>query len=148
MKNLFVFTFFIISQMTWTQTSTVNSTPKKCVNTFFDYFHKKDTIGLKSIIHSEIIVGTVLHNQKDTLLKVDNAEALYKSLASIPDSLEFEEKLMSIKVREEGILAHVWTPYDFFLKGEKSHHGVNAFTLLNTGEGWKIIYLVDTRRRD
>jgi hypothetical protein len=35
-------------------------------------------------------------------------------------------------------LAVVWTPYDIYVDGEFLHCGVDAFTLLETEEGWKI----------
>ena len=148
MRSLLFVLFISLSFYPLTQEHISRGTPKECIESFFKSFHEQDTSELKSVIHEEIVVGTIIHDQKDTTLKVDNAHALYASLASIPDTLNFEESLLSIEVKEDGVLAHVWTPYEFYVNGEKSHQGVNAFTLLNTGEGWKIIYLVDTRRRE
>jgi hypothetical protein len=44
-------------------------------------------------------------------------------------------------------LASVWTPYQFYYDGKFSHCGVNSFQLVRGGEGWKIQYLIDTRRK-
>lgn len=99
-------------------------------------------------MHESASLRTIVHNQNDTILKEDDVQQFYKSIGSMPKELKLEEKLLKIKVREEGILAQVWTPYEFYINGELSHYGVNAFTLMNTDEGWKIIYLVDTRRKE
>ncbi len=57
-----------------------------------------------------------------------------------------EEQLLDYKVSIDGNLAHVWTPY--FLNGSFSHCGANAFTLAKTSSGWKIVHLIDSRRRE
>lgn len=47
-----------------------------------------------------------------------------------------------------GRLATAWTPYAFYLGGGLSHCGVNAFQLFNGKDGWSIIRITDTRRRE
>tara|TARA_B100000508_G_C11465742_1_gene282296 strand:+ start:1891 stop:2346 length:456 start_codon:yes stop_codon:yes gene_type:complete len=143
---LFLFSIFLFSSVYGQQIK--NNSPEDCITFFFKCFHEKDTIGLKSVMHESASLRTIVHNQNDTILKEDDVQQFYKSIGSMPKELKLEEKLLKIKVREEGILAQVWTPYEFYINGELSHYGVNAFTLMNTDEGWKIIYLVDTRRKE
>ncbi|MFM7840088.1 MAG: hypothetical protein ACKO6K_11000 [Chitinophagaceae bacterium] len=50
-------------------------------------------------------------------------------------------------VHLDGDLASVWTPYRFFRSGQFSHCGVNSFQLVRGEKGWKIQYLIDTRRK-
>ncbi len=45
-------------------------------------------------------------------------------------------------------MANAWTPYEFWYNGNFSHCGVNSFQLIKKDEKWKIIYLVDTRRKE
>ena len=54
---------------------------------------------------------------------------------------------MTIKIEVDGNLAHVWTPYEFYVNGNLSHKGVNSFTLFKESLDWQIIHLIDTRRR-
>jgi hypothetical protein len=42
----------------------------------------------------------------------------------------------------------VWTEYDFHLGDKFSHCGVDAFHLLKTSAGWKVVALSDTARRE
>ena len=41
-----------------------------------------------------------------------------------------------------GPVAMVWLPYDFYSDGKWSHCGVDVFTLLKTGTGWRIATVV------
>ena len=45
-------------------------------------------------------------------------------------------------------MAHVWAPYEFWYNGEFSHCGVNSFQLFKEEDTWKIIYLIDSRRKE
>jgi hypothetical protein len=48
----------------------------------------------------------------------------------------------------DGELATVWTPYVFYLRGQKDHCGVNAFTLVKLNGTWQIQGIIDTRRTE
>jgi hypothetical protein len=48
----------------------------------------------------------------------------------------------------DGNLASVWTDYKFYIGEKFSHCGVNSFQLFKGDDGWKIIYIIDTRRKD
>jgi hypothetical protein len=48
------------------------------------------------------------------------------------------ERIWNPEVRVHGLIATVWTPYDFWTDGKFSHCGVDAFDLIKTAEGWKI----------
>jgi len=57
------------------------------------------------------------------------------------------EKLLDYKIQIDGPLAHVWTPYEFYVNGKLSHSGVNSFTLFKEKDAWQIIHIIDTRRK-
>jgi hypothetical protein len=67
-------------------------------------------------------------------------------MANLPDTLQIEERLLGYSIRVDGPLAQAWTPYEFYLQGDLHHCGVNSFQLFRDPEGWKIIYIIDTRR--
>lgn len=90
---------------------------------------------------------TVANTKNGTQLKSDKLEDFLKSIASIPNTMKIFEKLLDYKVTIDGDLAHVWTPYEFYVNDTLSHVGVNAFTLLNDNGKWRIIHLIDTRRK-
>jgi hypothetical protein len=62
-------------------------------------------------------------------------------------SADFVERGFDPEVRVSGPVATVWLPYDFYIDGELSHCGIDAFTLVNTPDGWRISGLTFTRQQ-
>jgi len=61
--------------------------------------------------------------------------------------MKFQEKILNYSIQFDGAMAHVWAPYEFYLNDKLRHSGVNTFTLYKEKDSWKIIYLIDTRRK-
>lgn len=122
---------------------------KKTVIKFFDAFHKQDSIAIKELVSKDLKLQSI-GNSKEGFTQLRNEEfsAFLKSIVSIPKDKKFEEKLLDFKIRVDGDMANAWTPYEFWFNGKFSHCGVNSFQLVKLEGVWKIIYLIDTRRRE
>ena len=126
-----------------------NENVKSIIIEFFDAFHKQDTSALKAMVTEKIILQSISINKEGkTILKEDDYTQFLKNIASIPKDTKFEEKLLDFSIQVDGPMANAWTPYEFWYQGEFSHCGVNSFQLIKDDGTWKIIYLVDTRRKD
>ncbi len=90
---------------------------------------------------------TVANTKEGYKLETESFDNFLKSIATIPANLIFFEKLIDYKVEIDGNLAHVWTPYEFYVNDKLSHIGANPFTLYNDNGKWQIIHLIDTRRK-
>ncbi len=90
---------------------------------------------------------SISESEKGPKFSVQKASDFYKSIATIPLSMKFEEKILSFKVQIDGSMAHVWTPYEFYVNDKLSHSGVNSFQLYKDNEVWKVVYIIDTRRK-
>ena len=123
------------------------SNPKKVVDDFFVAFHAKDTLTLKQLCHPEIVMRTIANTKEGNKLKDEKFDEFLNSIATIPANMKIFEKLIDYKVEIDGNLAHVWTPYEFYVNDKLSHIGANAFTLYNDNGKWQIIHLIDTRRK-
>ena len=55
------------------------------------------------------------------------------------------ERMVGPEVRIDANLASVWTWYDFTVDGKLSHCGYDSIELARLNDGWKIIYIADTR---
>lgn len=122
---------------------------KAVIVDFFDAFHKQDTTALKAMVTDKIILQSISTNKDGkTVLKEDDFGKFMKNIASIPKDRTFEEKLLDFSIQVDGNMANAWTPYEFWYQGKFSHCGVNSFQLIKDDKKWKIIYLVDTRRRE
>lgn len=117
------------------------------VKTFFAGFHAKDTMKIKSVCSEKMILQSIMEGQKGTRFEDEKPAEFYKSISTFPADLKFEEKILSYSIQIDGKMAHAWTPYEFYINGKLSHSGVNAFTLFKENEVWKIIYIIDTRRK-
>ena len=138
--------FFTISAMS--QDSFTEKNAQQVVDRFFDGFHKGDTLIMKSVMADKLIMQTAF-TDGEGVERVTTSEAsnLLNAIANRPADQQWEERLLGYTVQIDGNLAHVWTPYQFWFNDTFSHCGANAFTLAKTSEGWKIIHLIDSRRK-
>lgn len=59
----------------------------------------------------------------------------------------YQERMWNPKVLIRGSIANVWADYDFHLDGKFSHCGIDSFSLVKSGETWKIagiVYTIET----
>ena len=89
-----------------------------------------------------------VNKEGKTVLSESSYRDFIKTITSIPKANTFQEKLLGFEIKVDGPMANAWTPYEFWYNGNFSHCGVNSFQLIKENKDWKIIYLVDTRRRD
>lgn len=113
---------------------------------FFVAMKAKNTQVIQDSFHSEAVMHTTLgkggyatlgHAKvADFLTRVGTSQAV------------LDEEILSIEIRIDGNMAHAWTPYKFYVDGNFSHCGVNSFQLIKTEMGWKIVHIIDTRRKE
>ena len=119
---------------------------KNTIGTFFEGLHAGDTVRIKSVCSDKLILQSVIEGPMGSRLEHEDISKFYKSIASIPAGMKIEERLLDYRIQTDGSMAHVWTPYEFYINGKMSHSGVNSFQLYKDNGTWKIIYIVDTRR--
>ena len=127
--------------------SAQESDVKKTITTFFEGMHTADTLKIKSVCNDTMILQSISETNGEGSLTTDTVEEFYKSIATIPSNIKIEERLLHYDIQIDGAMAHVWTPYEFYVNDRLSHSGVNSFTLFNDNGTWKIIYIIDTRHK-
>jgi hypothetical protein len=143
MKKVLVFVIILINQVFFAQDSEIQLT----IGNFFNAFHQRDSIALKKVCSENLVLHSISESEKGPKFSIQKASDFFKSIAAIPLSMKFEEKILSFKVQVDGSMAHVWTPYEFYVNDKLSHSGVNSFQLFKENDGWKVVYILDTRRR-
>jgi len=138
---------FIVFLLPFQHLAAQESEIKHSIEIFFDGFHSRDSLKIKSVCDAGLILQSISESSKGTKLSTEKASEFIKSIVSISDKMKFEERLLSYKIQVDDTMAHVWTPYEFYVNGKLSHKGVNSFQLFKEKETWKIIYIVDTRRK-
>ena len=148
MKLLLTTLLLLISITSYAQNSFTEADAKQIIDTFFEGFHKGDTVQMKSVMASQVVMQTAFTDgQGKNHLKKDSADGLLTAIANRPETQKWDERLLDYRVQIDGNLAHVWTSYEFWFNDNFSHCGANAFTLVKMDDGWKIIHLIDSRRK-
>ena len=146
MKKTFICILLAFSFITFAQETEI----KQSISVFFEGFHAKDTIKMKSVCDKKISFHSIHENSKMNMLVDFHKSEFFKMIAA-SNKMIFEEKILDYNIQIDGAIAQVWMPYEFYINEKLSHSGVNVFTLFysNIPEdlGWKIIYVVDTRRK-
>ncbi len=148
MSKLIICVLFLVVSTVFSQNKSEIAV-KQSIETFFEGFHKGDSILMNSVIYGKFPTQTTFKNKagKD-MISSGNINDLLKAIASRTPEQKWEEKILGYQIQIDGNLAHVWTPYEFWFNGKFSHCGVNSFQLFDDNGQWKIIYLVDSRRTE
>ena len=109
---------------------------KAVINQFFDALEKKDSTLMKNATMTEGQIWRIYSDENPNRYDVRLFEDDIAKLGTLPPvkeiALDFE-----IKVHEN--IAVAWVPYEFWLKGEFSHCGIDVFTLFKVDDSWKIM---------
>ncbi len=120
---------------------------KKAVNNLFVAMKTTDQALLTSCFADSAVLQTITKNKEGQLIVVNQKVADFATSISRFAKGDLDEQISFDIVKVDGDLAIAWTPYKFYLKTVFSHCGVNSFQLVRQKNGWKIQYLIDTRRK-
>lgn len=116
------------------------------IETFFTTMTARDTAAARRILVPEGRFHAVREQDGNPVIRSFTNEEYLRMLPGIKELPH--ERIWNPDVRIRGSIASVWTPYDFWLDGNLSHCGIDAFDLIRTPEGWKIAggtYTTETR---
>jgi len=107
------------------------------VQAFFDVIESKDAeAGARLVVPEGVFVSVRLEEGRRVVRHFSNArwlEGLARDVRPMREAFEGEPE-----VRVDGDVALVRAPYVFEVDGQRSHAGVDLFTLVRTEDGWKV----------
>lgn len=119
---------------------------KATVEGLFDAMRAADSTAARSLFHADARLISV---ESATAGEVVRVGSIDRFIAAIGGEHElWDERIWNTEVRIDGALATVWTDYAFYVGDRLSHCGVDAFQLVRSPEGWKILQIADTRRTE
>ncbi len=140
--------FFIFLSLNVFGQGTEEQAVIKSIETMFDAMRESDSTKLLSVIYGDVTLNTVFVDREGNhQMKGGNMKEFAESIAK-PHEEIYDEKIWSYEIEVDGLLATAWTEYTFYLGEKMSHCGVNAFQMFKSKEGWKVIGITDTRRKD
>ena len=129
------------------QSQSTEDSVKAVVNLLFTAMKTSDEAMLLSCFADSALLQTIATNKEgNRFIKNESIKAFATSIATAPKGA-LDERITFDMIKIDGSLASVWTPYSFYFNEKFSHCGVNSFQIVRTGKGWKIHYLIDTRRK-
>lgn len=118
------------------------------VDRLFDAMRAGDSAGVRAVFHPRARLVTAGERDGEPMLQVADSIGGFVTAVGSPHPETWDERIWDVEVRVDGRLAAVWAPYAFYLGETLSHCGVDAFQLFKDSEGWQIIEIADTRRRE
>jgi len=148
MKKLLITGLLLTSSAGLFAQQTATDAVKQTINSLFDGMRKGDSTMLRAAFAKDMILQSVSTDKAGkVVLSTENANDFVKAVGT-PHAAIYDERITFGTINIDGDLASVWAPYQFYLGDKFSHCGVDVFQLLKSADGWKIIYIVDTRRKD
>lgn len=146
-KHALFFSLFLVAQVCNAQQDETKQI-QTVINRFFQGMKVSDTTLVRSCFVSTPHLLTTFTRKGVSELHEESFKDFLKAIATPPPSgEEFNEVLESFDIKVDGSMAAAWTPYKFYIGKTFSHCGVNNFQLFKSPEGWKIVGIMDTRRK-
>ena len=130
-----------------TYAQTAEDSVKAVINKMFEAMKNSDAASLKSCFGDSAVFQTITRNKEGNILVRNESVGGFVESISKLEKGAADERIEFESVKIDGPMASVWTPYSFYFNGQFSHCGVNSFQVIRFKDGWKIQYIIDTRRK-
>ena len=145
-RSLMVFVLTLITVNAFAQPD--ENAIKQTINSLFKGMKKGDTSLIRQAFYSESILQSVVRNRDGKTVVLTEPLDSFLVAISQPHQEAYDERISFDLIRVDADLAMVWAPYKFYIGERLNHCGVDVFQLIRQADQWKILYLVDTRRRN
>jgi hypothetical protein len=112
----------------------------------FDAMRARDTAALRSVFDTSARLVTTTTREGRAVLRSLPIDRFILAIGAATVTLD--ERIFDVEVRQDDRLATVWTRYVFYAGEQLSHCGYDAFQLFKSDQGWKVIAIADTQRRE
>lgn len=119
---------------------------KLVISEFFAALKQADGKAIRECLSDSAILQTIAQKNGSVTIIHEEIEAFIRLVSGLRPG-EADEQFAFTPILVDADLATAWTPYKFYYKGAFSHCGVNSFQLVRLGNKWKIISIIDTRRK-
>ena len=115
------------------------------VNRLWEAMRTNDSSMARSVFDSTAQTASIVERNGTRVVRWSRPDNFIRAIGSA--RTPWIERMVGPEVRIDGNLASVWTWYDFTVDGRMSHCGYDSIELARLTDGWKIIYLADTRQQ-
>lgn len=119
----------------------------RVLDTMFDAMRAGDGATLRRVFHPD---ARLVSFPAESSISAPRATSISDFIAAVgaPRDEVWDERIWDVRIEIDGPLATAWMQYAFHLDEVLSHCGVNAMQLYRSEDGWKVMHVADTRRRE
>ena len=118
------------------------------VHELFDGMRAGDSAAVRRVMHPEVRMVTSFRREGEPVVTVEEDMSGFIEAVGTPHDEVWDERIWGLLIRTDGDFGMAWMNYAFYLGTRFSHCGIDLMELVRTPDGWKIIGLADTRRRE
>jgi hypothetical protein len=116
------------------------------VDRMFDAMRAKDTTAFRSTLHPDFRLVLTSYREGQPAHRVIPGDAFVANIGRATS--ELDERIDNVEIKVHDNVATVWNDYAFYVDGKLDHCGIDAFHLVRTTDGWKVVHVVDTQRSE
>lgn len=148
MNKIYIFFWLLCLPLLTLGQNTEETAVRATIDQMFAGMLKADTTLFKAVFAPTATLQSVAKSKEGAVsIRQESIPDFIKSVGKQTPGV-LDERLTAYDIKIDADLAIAWTPYTFYFKSQKSHCGVNVFTLVKLNGAWKIQSIIDTRRRE
>ena len=145
--TIYLFAILVFSTNIKSQVNQDSVAITQVIDNLFLGMKTGDSSLVRKSFHPNVKLETIFINKNgETKLKNEDLDKFIIAVGK-PHEGEWNEKIISYTIQTDQIMAHVWANYKFYVNELFIHCGVNSFQFVKLNNEWKIIHLIDTRRK-
>jgi hypothetical protein len=121
---------------------------EEVIKSLFEGMRTKNADQVAAAFSKDAMMQTVIAKPEGSEVGSNAVADFVTRIASTPAESQLDERILEYQIKIDGTMASAWTPYHFYVNDKFSHCGVNSFQLVKMVDGWKIVYIIDTRRKE
>jgi hypothetical protein len=142
-----LFTVAFLSVAGGVRAQSAQDSVKAAVNLLFTAMKNADSAQLVAAFDDSAVLQTILADSTgQTKARSYPVTQFASAIGKLPKGAA-DEQIYIETLKIDGPLAVVWAPYHFYYNGTLLHCGVDSFQLIRVNGVWKILYIVDTRKK-
>jgi len=143
----YLLTFSLLAVIGGARGQSAQDSVRTAVNQLFAAMKSADSAQLVAAFDDSAVLQTIV---EDSTGKVSARSYPVTQFAAAIGKLPkgaADEQIHIETLKIDGPLAAVWASYHFYYNGTLLHCGVDSFQLIRVKGVWKILYIVDTRKK-
>ena len=117
------------------------------IQEIFDGMRESDTTKMAPYMHSKVQMQSLnVSNNGNKVSQLSGASGWLDAVAQNKGQV-WNEEVNNLQIISDGAVATAWMDYKFYLGSKLSHCGINSFQFVKIDDNWKIIYIIDSRKK-